>query len=159
MEYNYLCILFKPSGIFTSAINLLCKEVSKAMFCIRKLLYSDTLNVYPHLKLFDSNTSKAPRERKVNFTFTESNLISELVTEQLNLVKGKHSMEVTNIKKQGMWADVTRRVNALGVCLRTDRSEEQVEEYVKRGKRKVHTRKKRKVKDRGWSCTTGTNTG
>jgi hypothetical protein len=29
-------------------------------------------------------------------------------------------MEVTNIKKQEMWADVTRRVNALGVCLRTE---------------------------------------
>jgi hypothetical protein len=68
----------------------------------------------------DSNTSKAPRKRKGNFTFTESNLISELVTEQLNLVKGKHSMEVTNIKKQEMWADVTRRVNAIGVCLRTE---------------------------------------
>ena len=68
----------------------------------------------------DNNTSKASRERKVNCTFTESNLVSELVTEQLNLVKGKHSMEVTNIKKQEMWVDVTRRVNALGVCLRTE---------------------------------------
>ena len=29
------------------------------------------------------------------------------------------------------------------------RSEEQVEEYVKRGESKVHTRMKRKVKDRG----------
>ena len=71
-------------------------------------------------KMAVSNTSKAPRERKGNFTFTESNMISELVTEQLDLVKGKHSMEVTNIKKQEMWADVTRRVNALGVCLRTE---------------------------------------
>lgn len=54
MEYKYLGILFKPSGILTSAINLLCKKASKAMLCIRKQLYSDTLNVYPHLKLFDS---------------------------------------------------------------------------------------------------------
>ena len=54
IEYKYLGILFKPSGIFTSAIDLLCKKASKAMFCIRKLLYSDTLNVYSHLKLFDS---------------------------------------------------------------------------------------------------------
>jgi hypothetical protein len=29
-------------------------------------------------------------------------------------------MEVTNIKMQEMWEDVTRRVNALGVCLRTE---------------------------------------
>ena len=54
MECKYLGILFKPLGIFTSAINLLCKKASKAMFCIRKLLYSHNLNVYPHLKLFDS---------------------------------------------------------------------------------------------------------
>ena len=42
------------------------------------------------------------------------------MTEQLTLVKGKNSMEVTNIKKQEMWEDATRRVNALGVCLRTE---------------------------------------
>ena len=52
-------------------------------------------------KMAESNTSKAPRERNVNFTFIESNLISELVTEQPNLVKSKHSMDVTNIKKAG----------------------------------------------------------
>ena len=78
-----------------------------------------TLSTYCQ-KMADSNTSKASREWKGNFTFTESNLICVLLTEQLNLVKGKHSMEVTNIKKQEMWEDVTRRVNALGVCLRKE---------------------------------------
>ena len=53
-EYKYLGILFKPSGIFTNAINLLGKKASKAMFCIRKLLYSDRLNVLPYLKLFET---------------------------------------------------------------------------------------------------------
>ena len=111
-------------------------------------------------KMAVSNTSKAPRERKGNFTFTESNMISELVTEQLDLVKGKHSMEVTNIKKQEMWADVTRRVNALGVCLRTEAEVKNKWRNMSRGaKEKFTQEKKRKVKDRGWSCTTGTNTG
>ena len=91
----------------------------------------------------DSNTSKAPRERKGNFTFTESNMISELVTEQLNLVKGKHSMEVTNIKKQEMWADVTRRVNALGVCLRTEAEVKNKWRNMSRGAKEKFTQERK----------------
>jgi hypothetical protein len=64
----------------------------------------------------DSNTSKVPRERKGNFTFAESNLISELVTGQLNLVKGKHSMVVTIIKKPGDGG----RCNQMGIKLKKD---------------------------------------
>jgi hypothetical protein len=40
-EYKYLGMLFKPSGSFTEATNLLCKKASKAIFCIRKLLFSE----------------------------------------------------------------------------------------------------------------------
>ena len=54
MEYKYLGIIFKPSGSFTEAMKHLCRKASKAMFCIRKLLRSDSLNIYPHLKLFDA---------------------------------------------------------------------------------------------------------
>ena len=68
----------------------------------------------------DNTTTKTPRERKMNFTIAESNLISELVTEEMELLKGKHSVEITNVKKQEMWAEITNRVNALGVCLRTE---------------------------------------
>ena len=53
-EYKYLGILFKPSGSFTEAVRLLCKKASKAIFCIRKLLFSEDINVLPHLKLFDA---------------------------------------------------------------------------------------------------------
>ncbi|CAC5367826.1 unnamed protein product [Mytilus coruscus] len=63
---------------------------------------------------------KSTRERKLNFTATESNLISELATTHLDLLQGKHSPEVTNAKKQEMWLDITSKVNALGVCLRTE---------------------------------------
>jgi hypothetical protein len=97
----------------------------------------------------DSNTSKAPRKRKGNFTFTESNLISELVTEQLNLVKGKHSMEVTNIKKQEMWADVTRRVNAIGVCLRTEAEVKNKWRNMSRGAKGKFTQE-RKERSKTW---------
>ena len=40
-EYKYLGIIFKPSGSFSFAINYLSKKTSKAMFCIRKTLYSE----------------------------------------------------------------------------------------------------------------------
>ena len=65
-------------------------------------------------------SSKTSRERKLNFTAVESNLISELATTHLELLQGKHSPEVTNAKKQEMWKEITSKVNALGVCLRTE---------------------------------------
>jgi hypothetical protein len=46
--------LFKPSGSFTEATNLLCKRASKAIFCIRKLLFSENNNILPHIKLFET---------------------------------------------------------------------------------------------------------
>ena len=53
-EYKYLGIIFKPSGSFTEAINQLAKKASKAIFCIRKSLCSENMNVVLHMKLFDS---------------------------------------------------------------------------------------------------------
>lgn len=53
-EYKYLGIYFKASGSFTHAINYLSKKASKAMFCVRKMLFSEKLNVPSHIKLFDT---------------------------------------------------------------------------------------------------------
>lgn len=53
-EYKYLGVIFKPSGSFSAAYELLCKKASKAIFSIRKLLLSPFMNVKVHLKLFDS---------------------------------------------------------------------------------------------------------
>jgi hypothetical protein len=39
-------IIFKPSGSFSFAKNYLSKKASKAMFCIRKTLYSEKLNAF-----------------------------------------------------------------------------------------------------------------
>ena len=44
-EYKYLGIIFKPSGTFSEAINYLCKKASKALFCIRKAVTYEDLNV------------------------------------------------------------------------------------------------------------------
>ena len=56
-EYKYLGIkkcIFKPSGSFPFAIHYLSKKASKAMFCIRKTLYSEKLNAFLHPRLFDA---------------------------------------------------------------------------------------------------------
>jgi hypothetical protein len=52
-EYEYLGIIFKLSGSFSFAINYLSKKTAKAMFCIRKTLYSEKRNAFLHLRLFD----------------------------------------------------------------------------------------------------------
>ena len=53
-EFKYLGILFKPSGSFSAAVDLLCKKVSKAVFSIRRSLFSEYMNTAPQLRLFDS---------------------------------------------------------------------------------------------------------
>jgi hypothetical protein len=49
-----LGILFKPSGSFSAAVNLSCKKASKAVFSIRRSLFSEYMNTAPQLRLFDS---------------------------------------------------------------------------------------------------------
>ena len=51
---EYLGIIFKPSGTFSYATSHLSKKVSKAMFCIRKSLFSDRINLVSRLKLFEA---------------------------------------------------------------------------------------------------------
>ena len=53
-EYKYLGIILKPSGTFSEAINQLSKKANKAIFCIRKTLYSNNSNVLLHTKLFET---------------------------------------------------------------------------------------------------------
>jgi hypothetical protein len=45
---------FKPSGTFSYATSHLSEKASKAMFCIRKSLFSDRINLVSHLKLFEA---------------------------------------------------------------------------------------------------------
>jgi hypothetical protein len=51
--YKYLGIIFKPSGSFLCATDLLSKKACKAMFCIQKSLLSDNMNIYGYIKLFN----------------------------------------------------------------------------------------------------------
>jgi hypothetical protein len=53
-EHKYLGIIFKLSGTFSYATSHLFKKASKAMFCIRKSLFSDRINLVSHLKLVEA---------------------------------------------------------------------------------------------------------
>ena len=53
-KYKYLGIIFKPSGTFSYTTSHLSEKASKAMFCIRKSLFSDRINLVSHLKLFEA---------------------------------------------------------------------------------------------------------
>lgn len=66
------------------------------------------------------SAKKLPRDRKTNFTSIEANLISSRVTNELELLKGGFSTEVTNQKKNEVWELITEEVNVLGVCFRTE---------------------------------------
>ena len=54
MEYKYLGIIFKTPRILTNAVELLCKNVTKSLFCIRQLLMSEKSNMLTHFKLFET---------------------------------------------------------------------------------------------------------
>ncbi|XP_033729710.1 uncharacterized protein LOC117318892 [Pecten maximus] len=60
------------------------------------------------------------RERKPNFTSSESNLISSRATEMLDTIRGRHSNDLSNTMKQDFWKCLTEEVNALGVACRSE---------------------------------------
>ncbi|XP_063448126.1 uncharacterized protein LOC134727676 [Mytilus trossulus] len=66
------------------------------------------------------SAKKLPKDRKANFTSIEGNLISSRVTHELELLKGGFSPEVTNQKKNELSKLITEKVNALGVCMRSE---------------------------------------
>ena len=52
-EYKYLGIIFKPSESYTYAIKYLCKKALKAIFCVRKALSTENMNVHLFLKIYE----------------------------------------------------------------------------------------------------------
>ncbi|XP_052075391.1 uncharacterized protein LOC127712824 [Mytilus californianus] len=74
----------------------------------------------PVTKMAELSANKLPRDRKANVTSIEANLVSSRVTNELELLKGGFSTEVTNQKKNEVWKLITEEVNALDVCFRTE---------------------------------------
>ncbi|XP_048250282.1 uncharacterized protein LOC125378614 [Haliotis rufescens] len=60
-----------------------------------------------------------PRNRNKNFNRSEIQLIAELVEKHISILNSKLCSTVTHERKKAIWAEITSKVNALGVCQRT----------------------------------------
>ncbi|XP_046348985.2 uncharacterized protein LOC124129585 isoform X1 [Haliotis rufescens] len=60
-----------------------------------------------------------PRNRNKNFDSSEIQLIAELVEKHISILNSKLCSTVTHERKKAIWAEITSKVNALGVCQRT----------------------------------------
>lgn len=67
----------------------------------------------------EKNLDKNERKRKLNFSTSEINKITELVEENLQVIQSKLTNSITNKTKQETWAKIARQVNAIGVAHRS----------------------------------------
>ena len=69
----------------------------------------------------DKILKKSDRKRKMNFSVSEINKITEKVEQNIdiNIIQSKLTNSITNKRKQGIWASITAEVNANGVAERS----------------------------------------
>ena len=65
------------------------------------------------------NSDRKERKRKPNFSVYEIGVITENVKKHLETIQSKLTNNVSNKKKQEIWEEVTRAVNAVGTANRT----------------------------------------
>ena len=66
-----------------------------------------------------SEAAKQRKARKANFTSSEIAVLTEEVEQNIAMLKSKFTDNVTNAKKNKIWAEITAAVNANGVAKRT----------------------------------------
>ena len=57
---------------------------------------------------------KAERKRKPNFSINEMSVITDSVRKNLQIIQSKLTNNVTNKKKNQIWEEITKDVNAVG---------------------------------------------
>ena len=62
---------------------------------------------------------KQRKKRKLNFTVSKINILTRKVEENLDVLQSKFTNSVTNQRKNKIWDDITREINAVGVANRT----------------------------------------
>jgi hypothetical protein len=65
------------------------------------------------------STEKQRKKRKLNFTVSEINILTSKVEENLDIIQSKFTNSVTNQRKNKIWDNITKEVNAIGVASRT----------------------------------------
>ncbi|XP_064619463.1 nuclear apoptosis-inducing factor 1-like [Lineus longissimus] len=63
--------------------------------------------------------SEPKRTRKKNFTPNETNRLIELVEDNYRIISSKFSDQVTLKRKKDVWLEISRKLNAISLCLRT----------------------------------------
>ena len=62
---------------------------------------------------------KAERKRKPNFSMNEMSVITDSVRKNLDIIQSKLTNNITNKKKNQIWEEITKDVNAVGKANRT----------------------------------------
>ena len=62
---------------------------------------------------------KAERKRKPNFSMNEMSVITDSVRKNLDIIQSKLTNNITNKKKNQIWEEITKDVNAAGKANRT----------------------------------------
>ena len=84
------------------------------------------------------NFEKQRKKRKLNFTVSEIKILTSKVEENLDVIQSKLTNSVTNQRKNRIWDDITREINAVGVANRT------THEVKEKWKNPTSTAKKRR---------------
>ena len=66
-----------------------------------------------------NNLNTVERKRKLNFSISEVNKITELVEENIDVIQSKFTNSVTNKRKKEIWAKIADQVTAIGVANRS----------------------------------------
>jgi hypothetical protein len=74
---------------------------------------------------------KVNKKRSENFSPEETLFVVELVEEHIDVLKSKHTNQVTNARKAAVWRQITEAVNARGTGV--TRTLEQVREKYRKG--------------------------
>ncbi|KAL9988924.1 hypothetical protein ACROYT_G003419 [Oculina patagonica] len=69
-------------------------------------------------EVFEVVEAKAERKRKPNFSVDEISVITESVQKNLETIQSKFTNTVTNKRKNEIWQQITKEVNALGYANR-----------------------------------------
>jgi hypothetical protein len=59
------------------------------------------------------STEKQRKKRKLNFTVSEINILTSKVEENLDIIQSKFTNSVTNQRKNKIWDNITKEVNAI----------------------------------------------
>lgn len=91
----------------------------------------------------------AKRNRKANFTASETTLLLEEAEKNIVVIRNKFSSVITNKKKTEVWEDITRKVNALGVCQRSTQEIKDKWRGMVGNAKKEHCQIKKSIKQTG----------